>query len=35
MMNDEAQQRKARETKESDYHDKMEQEMKDAGYNVL
>jgi hypothetical protein len=35
QMDDEAQQRKARETKESDYHDKMEQEMKDAGYNVL
>jgi hypothetical protein len=35
QMDDEALQRKARESKESDYHDKMEQEMKDAGYNVL
>ena len=35
QIDDETAQRKARETKESDYHDKMEQEMKDAGYNVL
>ena len=35
QIDDETAQRKAREEKQSDYHDKMEQDMKDAGYNII
>jgi hypothetical protein len=35
QIDDETAQRKAREEKQSEYHDKMEQDMKDAGYNII
>lgn len=35
QIEDETAQRKAREEKETEYHEKMEQEMRDAGYNVI
>jgi len=35
QIEDETSQRKAREEKETEYHEKMEQEMRDAGYNVI
>lgn len=35
QLDDEAAQRKSREAKETEYADKMEQEMKDAGYNIV
>ena len=35
QMDDETAQRKAREVKAEEFHDKMEQEMKDAGYNII
>ena len=35
QMDDEAVQRKAREEKAAEFHEKMEQDMKDAGYNII
>lgn len=35
QMDDEAAQRKAREEKQAEFHEKMEQDMKDAGYNII
>lgn len=35
QLDDEAQQRKAKDEKEAEFHEKMEQDMKDAGYNII
>jgi hypothetical protein len=35
QLDDEAAQRKAKDEKEAEFHEKMEQDMKDAGYNII